>query len=331
MGGRPGGIRVAYSGLMPRIGAHMSIGGGLPRAVDRAALHGCDALQIFTKSAGQWRARPLPPEEVRAFHRRVEETGITPVVAHASYLLNLATRDGSLRAQSMTSLGEELDRAETLGLAGVVLHPGACTGGEDDGGLQLIAQSLRSVLKARPRARVRVLLEHTAGQGTVLGHTFEQLARIVELTDGSPRVGVWLDTCHLLAAGYDIATETGYRDVFTWFARVVGLERLHGFHVNDSKTPLGSRVDRHEHIGKGQLGIEPFRRVLNDPRFAKLPMLIETAKSERGSRAQVALDAWDARNLATLRALMTDGAQRGATVDGCQDDPRSPNTSASKR
>ena len=112
---------------------------------------------------------------------------------------------------------------------------------------------------------------------------------------------------------------------------MVGLERLHGFHVNDSKTPLGSRVDRHEHIGKGQLGIEAFRRVLNDPRFAKLPMLIETAKSERGSRAQVALDAWDARNLATLRALMTDGAQRGATVDGCQDDPRSPNTSASKR
>ena len=186
----------------------------------------------------------------------------------------------------MTSLGEELDRAETLGLAGVVLHPGACTGGEDDGGLQLIAQSLRSVLKARPRARVRVLLEHTAGQGTVLGHTFEQLARIIELTDGSPRVGVWLDTCHLLAAGYDIATETGYRDVFTWFARVIGLERLTGFHLNDSKTPLGSRVDRHEHIGKGQLGHRAFRRVLNDPRFAKLPMLIETAKTERGSRAQ---------------------------------------------
>ena len=146
----------------------MSIGGGLPRAVDRAALHGCETLQIFTKSAGQWRARPLPPEEVRAFRRRVEETGITPVVAHASYLINLATRDGTLRAQSMTSLAEELDRAEALGLAGVVLHPGACTSGEDDGGLQLIAQSLRNVLNVKPRARVRVLLEHTAGQGTVL-------------------------------------------------------------------------------------------------------------------------------------------------------------------
>jgi deoxyribonuclease IV len=289
---------------MPRIGAHMSIGGGLPRAVDRAVLHGCDALQIFTKSAGQWRARPLPPDEVRAFRRRTEQTGITPVVAHASYLINLATRDGSLRSQSMASFGEELDRAEALGLEGVVLHPGACTGGEDDAGLQLIGQSLRGVLKARPQSKVRVLLEHTAGQGTVLGHTFEQLARIIELTDGSPRVGVWLDTCHLLAAGYDIATPTGYRDVFAWFERVVGLARLRGFHLNDSKSPLGSRVDRHEHIGKGHLGIETFRRLLNDARFASLPMLIETAKTERGSRAPVVLDALDAMNLGTLRGLV---------------------------
>ncbi|HZA36449.1 MAG TPA: deoxyribonuclease IV [Vicinamibacterales bacterium] len=290
---------------MPRIGAHMSIGGGLPRAVDRAALHGCEALQIFTKSAGQWRARPLPPDEVRAFRRRVEETGITPVVAHASYLINLATRDGTLRAQSMTSLAEELDRAEALGLAGVVLHPGACTAGEDDGGLQLIAQSLRSVLGVKPRARVRVLLEHTAGQGTVLGHTFEQLARIIELTDGSPRVGVWLDTCHLLAAGYDIATDSGYADVFAWFSQVIGLERLKGFHLNDSKTALGSRIDRHEHIGHGHLGLDTFRRVLNDPRFASLPMLIETAKTEHGSRTNVTLDRLDVRNLSALRALLT--------------------------
>jgi deoxyribonuclease-4 len=281
----------------------MSIGGGLPRAVDRAALHGCEALQIFTKSAGQWRARPLPPHEVRAFRRRVDETGITPVVAHASYLINLATRDGTLRAQSMTSLEEELERAEMLGLEGVVLHPGACTGGEDEGGLQLIAQSLRAVLRVRPRARVRALLEHTAGQGTVLGHTFEQLARIIELTDGSPRVGVWLDTCHLIAAGYDIASAKGYEDVFAWFARVIGLDRLNGFHLNDSKAPLGSRVDRHEHIGKGHLGLETFRRVLNDPRFATLPMLIETAKTEHGSRAQVSLDAMDVMNLSALRRL----------------------------
>jgi deoxyribonuclease-4 len=282
----------------------MSIGGGLPRAVDRATLHGCEALQIFTKSAGQWRARPLPTDEVRAFRRKVNDAGIGPVVAHASYLINLATRDGTLRAQSMLSLGEELDRADALGLTGVVLHPGACTGGADDAGLQLIARSLDAVLEARPRAGVRVLLEHTAGQGTVLGHTFEQLARIMELTNGSSRIGVWLDTCHLLAAGYDIATEHGYADVFTWFERVIGLDRLHGFHLNDSKTPLGSRIDRHEHIGKGHLGLETFRRVLNDPRFARLPMVIETAKTERGSRAQVTLDALDVMNLETLRGLI---------------------------
>jgi deoxyribonuclease IV len=289
---------------MPRIGAHMSIGGGLPRAVDRAALHDCQALQIFTKSAGQWRARPLPPDEVRAFRRKVDDTGIAPVVAHASYLINLATRDGTLRAQSMLSLGEELDRAEALGLTGVVLHPGACTGGTDDAGLQLIARSLDAVLEARPRARVRVLLEHTAGSGTVVGHTFEQLARILELAHESSRIGVWLDTCHLLAAGYDIASESGYRDVFAWFERVIGLDRLHGFHLNDSKAPLGSRVDRHEHIGQGHLGLETFRRVLNDSRFAGLPMLIETAKAERGSRAQVTLDVLDVMNLETLRGLM---------------------------
>ena len=297
---------------MPRIGAHMSIGGGIPRAVDRAALHGCDALQIFTKSAGQWRARPLPVDEVRTFRRRVDETGMAPIVAHASYLINLATRDGPLRAQSVESFTEELDRAEALGLAGVVLHPGACTAGDDDGGLQLIAQSLRAVLAARPRMRAQVLLEHTAGQGTVLGHTFEQLARVIELTGGSPRVRVWLDTCHLLAAGYDIASWAGYRDVFAWFERVIGLDRLAGFHLNDSKTPLGSRVDRHEHIGKGHLGLEPFRRVLNDPRFATLPMLIETAKTERGSRAQVALDDLDVMNLETLRGLLAPGGRREA-------------------
>jgi len=153
-----------------------------------------------------------------------------------------------------------------------------------------------------------VLLEHTAGQGTVLGHTFEQLARIIELTDGSRRVGVWLDTCHLIAAGYDIASEKGYDDVFAWFTRVIGLDRLKGFHLNDSKTPFGSRLDRHEHIGKGHLGLETFRRVLNDPRFAKLPMLIETAKTDHGSRAQVALDALDVMNLSALRGLVGRGA-----------------------
>src|SRR4051812_37342055 len=286
---------------MPRIGAHMSIAGGLPRAVDRAALHGCEALQIFTKSAGQWRARPLPDTEIAAFRRRVEETGIRPVVAHASYLINLAARDDRLRQQSMDSLVEELDRVDTLGLAGLVLHPGACTGGPDEQGLDLVARSLREVLKRRPRRPGRVLLEHTAGQGTSLGRTFEQLAHVLAGVNGSPRVGVWLDTCHLLAAGYDIVSEEGYRDTFTYFGALIGFERLHGFHLNDSKKPLGSRVDRHTHIGDGHIGRTAFARLLRDTRFASLPMILETEKAEHGPRERVVLDPLDARNLATLR------------------------------
>ena len=295
---------------MPRLGAHMSIAGGLPRAVDRAALHGCESLQIFTKSAGQWRARPLPDAEVATFRRRVEETGIRPVVAHASYLINLAARGDHLRRQSIESLLEELDRAEVLGLAGLVLHPGACTGGPDLEGLDLVAASLREVLARRPGQRARVLLEHTAGQGTSLGRTFEQLARIIEGVDGSLRVGVWLDTCHLLAAGYDIVSPRGYLDTFAYFEALIGVDRLHGFHLNDSKKPLGSRVDRHTHIGDGHIGRAAFARLLRDRRFAKLPMIIETEKAEHGPRERVVLDPFDAKNLDTLRTLAGRASRR---------------------
>ena len=282
----------------------MSIGGGLPRAVDRAALHGCNALQIFTKSAGQWRARPLPPDEVRAFRQRIENTGIAPVVAHASYLINLATRDGTLRAQSMTSLGEELDRAEALGLLGLVMHPGSYTSGTERDGLDLIGDGLGAVLRARPRAKTMILLEHTAGQGTNLGHRFEHLAAILARLNGSPRVGVCLDSCHLIAAGYDICSDDGYRATFEAFDRLVGIDRIRAFHLNDSKKPCGSRVDRHEHIGRGCLGLEPFRRLLNDPRFAALPMLLETPKLDTPeSRRKSDADPWDLRNLRILRKL----------------------------
>lgn len=290
---------------MPRLGAHMSIAGGLPRAVDRAHASRCQALQIFTKSAGQWRARPLPPEETALFRRRIDETGIGPVVAHNSYLINLAAASPALRAQSIAALGEELDRAEALGLDGLVMHPGSYTTGTEEAGLRLIARGLAEVLAARPQARTMVLLEHTAGQGTNLGHRFEHLAAILAALDGSPRVGVCLDTCHLLAAGYDLCAPSGYDDTFRDFDRLVGLDRLRVFHLNDSKKPCGSRVDRHEHIGKGCLGPEPFRRLLRDPRFAGLPMLLETPKLETPeSRRRSDVDPWDARNLRTLRRLM---------------------------
>jgi deoxyribonuclease-4 len=292
---------------MPRLGAHLSIAGGLPRAVDRAVASKCEALQIFTKSAGQWRARPIPADEIALFRRRVRDTGIQPVVAHNSYLINIASATELLRQQSLAALGEELDRAEALGLDGLVMHPGSYTNSSEQQGLDLIADGLRELLRARPRAKTKVLLEHTAGQGTNLGHRFEHLAYIIERLKKSARVGVCLDTCHLLTAGYDMCSDAGYEATFAEFHRLVGLDRIKVFHLNDSKKPCGSRVDRHEHIGRGCLGLGPFRRLLNDPRFASLPMLLETPKLDTPeSRRRADVDPWDARNLRTLRKLTAD-------------------------
>ncbi len=234
---------------MPRLGAHMSVAGGLPRAVERAVLHRCGALQIFAKNANQWRGRTLAPEEIREFRARVRAVGIGPVVSHASYLINLATTNPVLRLQSLEAMGDELDRAEALGLLGVVLHPGCYTLGSEAEGLQLIANGLRDLLLARRRGRTMILLEQTAGQGTALGG-------------------------------------------------------LKVFHMNDSKTPRGSRVDRHEHIGEGCLGLEPFRRIVNDRRFQDLPMLLETPKEEGRAKGAIEIDRHDERNLNTLRGLL---------------------------
>jgi deoxyribonuclease-4 len=287
-----------------RIGAHMSVAGGVSKAVDRAVLHGCEALQIFTKNANQWRHAPLDPGEVRRFRRRIDETGIAPVVSHGSYLINLATTVPALREQSMEAFIDELDRAAALGLLGVVIHPGTCTAGTEDDGLRLIAEAIRASFKARPRQRTMVLLEHTAGQGRTLGYRFEHLAAILDHLDGSKRVGVCLDTCHLVASGYDIVDEAGYTETFEAFDRLVGIGRVKVFHGNDSKRPCGSRVDRHEHIGEGCLGLEPFRRILTDARFAGLPMLIETEKSSGAEkRGAIVADPLDMKNLSTLRRL----------------------------
>jgi deoxyribonuclease-4 len=289
-----------------RIGAHMSIAGGVSKAVDRAVVHGCEALQIFTKNANQWRGKPLERAEVRLFRERIEQTGITPVVSHASYLINLATTFPVLREQSIAAFVDEIDRAEALGLRGVVIHPGTCTAGPDDVALRLIADAIRVAFKARPRGKTMVLLEHTAGQGRSLGHRFEHLAAIIGHLRGSKRIGVCLDTCHLVASGYDITTESGYRDTFEQFDRIVGIERLRAFHGNDSKRPCGSRVDRHEHIGQGCIGLDPFRRLLHDARFEGLPILIETEKTHGAEkRGAVVADPLDVRNLETLRRLRT--------------------------
>jgi deoxyribonuclease-4 len=283
----------------------MSVAGGLPRAVERAVVHRCGALQIFAKNASQWRGRILPPEEIREFRARVRAAGIAPVVSHASYLINLASANRGLRAQSIEAMADEIDRSEALGLLGVVLHPGCYTDGSASHGLRLIAEALLELLRARPRGRTMVLLEHTAGQGTALGASFEELATIIELMRGHRRLGVCLDTCHLLASGYDLTTPEGYAATFKRFGRTVGFARLRAFHMNDSKKPLGSRVDRHTHIGEGHVGLEAFRRLVNDRRFRQTPMLLETPKAEGKAKGAIEIDPLDERNLQTLRSLVT--------------------------
>jgi deoxyribonuclease-4 len=297
---------------VPRFGAHLSIAGGIPRAVDRAVATGCDALQIFTKSTGQWRARELPEEEVRAFRRKADEAQLSPRVAHASYLINLGTAEPALRARSIGGLGEELDRAERLGLDGLVLHPGATVGGTEEDGLRLVAEAAAQVFKPRKRHRVKLLFEHTAGQGSSLGWRFEHLQTLIERLDGSPRIGVCLDTCHLLAAGYDWRSPSGYRKTFDAFDALVGFDRLQVMHLNDSKKPCGSRVDRHAHIGQGEAGTIAFRRLVNDPRFAHMGMVIETPKQQDAAEA----DDFDRHNLRVLRGLMRPPRRRRQAREG---------------
>ena len=289
----------------------MSVAGGVSKAVDRAVVHGCEALQIFTKNANQWRAKPLDRAEVSLFRLRIEQTGITPVVSHASYLINLATTFPALREQSIAAFIDELDRADALGLLGVVIHPGTCTAGADQDALRLIAHAIQVAFEVRPRSKTMVLLEHTAGQGRTLGHRFEHLATVIEHLRGSRRVGVCLDTCHLVAAGYDITTDAGYRDTFEQFDQLVGLERVKVFHGNDSKRPCGSRVDRHEHIGEGCIGLKPFRRLLSDARFSERPILIETETTHGAEkRGAIVADPLDMKNLDTLRRLRVPPARR---------------------
>jgi deoxyribonuclease-4 len=281
----------------------MSIAGGLPCAIARAQIHRCDTLQIFSKNASQWRARPLPPGEIAAFKHAAKKTGITPIVAHASYLINLATTSEALRRQSIAALGEEVDRAEALGLLGVVLHPGARLSAPTEQALSLISSALTEVLKPRRRGKTMILLEHTAGQGSTMGASFEEIAAMLDGVKSRTRLGVCLDTCHLLASGYDLCTENGYRATFDAFQALIGFDRLKVFHLNDSKKPCMSRVDRHEHIGKGCIGLEPFRWLLNDRRFDHLPMILETEKTEWREKGKIVVDPLDEMNLNTLRAL----------------------------
>jgi deoxyribonuclease-4 len=274
----------------------MSIAGGLPRAVERAEEVGATALQIFVKSASQWESRPLSDEEVREFRSRLRRSGLDHhTLAHASYLVNLASPDPRLWERSVRALAEELDRCRRLGIRYLVVHPGSHVGSGEEEGIERVARALDRLDRGASRGRVGVLLEITSGQGSALGSSFEQLQAILERARSAPRIGICFDTCHALAAGYDFRDEAGYRKTFEAVDRTVGLERLRAFHLNDSKTDVGSRRDRHEHIGRGRLGLEPFRRILTDRRFRDLPMVVETPKGEDLAE--------DRENLRILREL----------------------------
>jgi deoxyribonuclease-4 len=288
-----------------RIGAHMSAAGGVVRAAERAVLHGCEALQLFTKNNARWAGKPIDADEAARFRAIVDAADLRPAVSHASYLINLAAPAGALRDRSIDALVDELERAALLGLSGVVIHPGvAASEMSDEAALALVTQAIRAGF-ARAPAGPQLLLEHTAGQGRSIGHTFEHLAMVLEHLDGSDRVGVCLDTCHLLASGYDIASAEGYAATFATFERTIGFNRLHIIHANDSKRAIGSRVDRHEHIGKGHVGLDAFRRVITDGRLVHLAMVIETMKTPGicdNPRAAIR-DPLDEMNLGALRGL----------------------------
>ncbi|PTL37212.1 deoxyribonuclease IV [Candidatus Methylomirabilis limnetica] len=278
------------------LGAHMSIAGGVDLAPLRGQQVGCRTIQLFTKSSNQWRARSLPSEEIDRFRTNLQAAAIAPAVAHGAYLINLASTDPALHQRSMAACLEELERAEALGIPYLVIHPGAHMGAGEDAGLRQVANSLRELLKRTKGCRVQVVLETTAGQGTALGHRFEHLALLLDQIGLPERTGVCMDTCHLFAAGYDIRTLDDYHGVLRAFDQIVGMPSLKVIHVNDCKKELGCRVDRHEHIGKGTIGLEAFRYLVTDPRLRGIPMIIETPK---GSDFVTA----DRRNLETLRGL----------------------------
>jgi deoxyribonuclease-4 len=283
---------------MPLFGAHLSIAGGYHKALLQARAMGCEAVQLFTKAPNQWAGKPISEEEALLFQETLRQTGPLHAIGHDSYLINLASPEEGLYRKSVEAFVEEMNRAEALGLRGLVMHPGAHLDSGEEAGLARVAAALDEVHARCPGFRVRVLLETTAGQGTTLGHRFEHLAAILEQVSDPDRLGVCFDTCHVFAAGYALAPKAEYEQTMAHFDRVVGRGRIEAFHLNDSRKPRGSRVDRHAHIGKGEMGAGPFRLLVNDPAFRDRPMVLETPKEEGE------VTTMDEVNLATLRRLV---------------------------
>jgi deoxyribonuclease-4 len=278
------------------LGAHESTAGGVAKALDRGQQAGCDVIQVFVKSPSRWASPPLDEEDRTAFRAAVERTGIWPVFAHAQYLLNLATPDPALWAKSVDALTDDLERCEMLGLPGLVIHPGSHMGSGEEAGLARIVAALDEVHTRLPGLRAQVWLEVTAGQGDQLGYAFAHLRAMIDGVKAPERLGVCFDTAHAFAAGYELRTREGYESSWAEFDAVLGLGRLRAIHLNDSRKGLGSRVDRHEHIGQGMLGLDAFRFLVNDPRFRGIPMALETDKGPDLAE--------DIENLRVLRSLV---------------------------
>lgn len=284
------------------LGAHMSIAGGIFTAVERAMSVKCTALQLFVKNSNQWHAKPPPLEDVSTYKKLLAESRIGPVVVHDSYLINLCAVDKAILQKSRLALKDELERSEQIGAQFLNFHPGSHMGAGEKDGIKRIAESLNIVHEQTSGHHVKSVLETTAGQGTSIGYRFEQLREIIDLVDDRDRMAVCVDTCHVFAAGYDLSTEDGYASTFDEFDRILGIDQLAAFHVNDSKREFNSRVDRHEHIGKGEIGKLGFRLLMNDPRFQKIPKILETPKGPELKE--------DVVNLKLLRSMVQKKVRR---------------------
>ena len=282
--------------MKPLLGAHVSIAGGVYRAVPRGSELSCDAIQIFVKNASQWIGKPLLDDDVEQFGRELRDSEITSLVAHSTYLVNLAATNPDNLRRSRETLGDELDRCHRLGIPGLVVHPGAHLGAGEAAGIDRIAESLHEIFVARPDCTTRVLLENTAGQGTLIGYELEQLSAIVDRSDCAGRLGLCVDTCHAFAAGYGIEEEAGYEEFFTRSQELFGPEEPSCLHLNDSRHPRGSNRDRHANLGDGHLGLEVFERLVNDPRWHGRPMILETPMGDDSDGHR--------RDLETLRSFL---------------------------
>ena len=276
------------------LGAHVSIAGGIWKAPKRGSAIGCNTIQIFTKNQMQWQTRPLTEDDIQKFKAETENCGIASVIAHDSYLINLATSDPDNATKSLNAFETEMVRAQQLGIDGLVFHPGSHLGTGIDQGIRKIADSLNVLIDKHPDDHLKLLLENTAGQGSNLGHTFEQLAGIIDKVEDQSRLGICFDTAHAFASGYGLRDASEYAETFEKFNRIIGINKLSAFHLNDSKKPFGSKIDRHENIGDGKIGIEAFERLLNDRRFENIPMILETPGTENDFK----------RNLDLLKSLI---------------------------